>query len=253
LNRESTLIEKKGNVNSLKMKLPVKYERLLWPAVLLPTLVAVFAWIFCGYSWTGSGSNLSGVQAKEVPQFDCFSRPAIAAAILRQEADRCLLEYDRARELKKRIDQQQLMSPDRTQWKGQLDLTSRTHDEGLSDARPVLIVAPVSSVEDLDRSITELKNDLDRRLMLVYFENNLSNKFLNFYLNQAQGAPDGNAVVWARYALECSRTCGRTAEVLDAMRHLSQFRAEVKGLKGLQAVLDDWPNHDSLAQKANPR
>ena len=231
----------------------MNYKRLHGQAVLLATPVVVVVWICCSYLWSGLGSNLSRVKGKEVPQFDCFSRPAIAAAILRQEADRCVLEYEGGRDLKNSLDAKQLAAEDFGNLASQVDRTVETKGAKLSRTASNQKDVPTKTVEELDRTITELKNDLDRKLMLLYFEKNLSNQFLNLYLNQAQGAPDGNTVVWARYALECSRTCGRTMEVLDAMHHLNRFRQEVKGLKGLQAVLDDWANHNSLARTANGR
>jgi hypothetical protein len=77
--------------------------------------------------------------------------------------------------------------------------------------------------------------------------------FLDSYLGllrEDTGAPD--VVTWEWSALNCSRECGRTEELVDALQHAIRFHPELKTHHGLSETLDSW-EHESRPEFTTSR
>jgi len=77
--------------------------------------------------------------------------------------------------------------------------------------------------------------------MHVHLANAKWNELRDCYLQLLQTAPNRpDSRYWAHLALACSRYCGRTDEVLDALRHVIHFHPDLKTTGRLKTVLDEW-------------
>jgi hypothetical protein len=178
--------------------------------------------------------------AEGVCKLDSFSQPSLAAAILRQEAQRLLTAY--------------------VQGQQQLELTGKELEAcGRANAvqGPFSRVASersgadqltIQPIEQFERTVCELSTELNRMLILAYFQNGSWNEFIDRYLISLHTEPESAVVVhWAWCALESSQDCDRTSEVLDEFEHLTRFHPQWKTARGLKSVLDEWRATDKPA------
>jgi len=206
-------------------------------------LLLLIVWHLAGLGYRTSGSSkLSIALGDDVHEFDSFSRPSIAAAILKQEAGRLFVAC---------AEQQGELGE-----AGELGLgsvhqpraTASRHppgpDKGRSDGHSTAGVPQAPAIQplaSLRQENQELGIDLDRKLIAVYYQNCSWNACLDCYLHLLQGAPENPVVVcWARTALLVSEKSGRTDEVLDAMQHVTRFHRDVKTARGLTSVVEEW-------------
>jgi len=182
-------------------------------------------------------TNQSSMAADAMPSFDCFSRPSLAVGILQHEAESRLSDYMRMRD-----------QDTTTKYQHVPNGPSGSYTVKIS-ADPFSRTAAVKGIEQLSTSIADLQNDLNRKLLLVYFESNLSNKFLDCYLMHLQESSPADIVVWGRHALECARQCSRTKEALEAMRHAMWYRPDAESAIGLQALLQDSAGPETPQQR----
>jgi hypothetical protein len=117
-----------------------------------------------------------------------------------------------------------------------------------SGQSPARVAAAIKEMEELYSRVAALKSDLDNKLMTLYYADEKPGKFLDRYLSLLKEAPEGNVVVWARHALECSQQCGRNEEVYDALWHVTRFRPELKTASLLRSVLEDWTDLQSATE-----
>ncbi len=138
-----------------------------------------------------------------VPELDSFSEPAVAITVLRTD-----LENRFAVE---------------TETRGKAPLT--TH----------------GPLQELSGEIQDLNIDAHEELMRLYADGRRWNEFLNRYLIVLHEAP-GRAEVgyWTRWALIYSATCGRTEEIVDALRHVIRFHPDPEAVKRLAGILERW-------------
>src|SRR5678815_3162230 len=201
-----------------KMKLrtnPVRWLRTLSACAL--GLAIVTGWRLTS-PWRDSspGWHLSSALARDV-QFDCFSRPSIAFAILHREAERSFAASVQLIDFELAAQDSFSSIPSHTGLDNGIDAVHRNDAFERSRNGSVRVAAALKEIEELRSRAAGLKDDLDRKLMVLYSRNALSNQFLDCYLNLLPHAPDGEIVLWARSALECSLRCGREEEVMDAM------------------------------------
>jgi hypothetical protein len=196
---------------------------------LLPfPLFALTGWRIAEPVFKFTGHCRSYVPAQEqVCRFDSFSEPSIAAAVLRQEADRLLGAYLQE-------DPQNLNfgpgSPNPT-----------------DPARPALGQCPIErspsipAIQNLQKEVHALDSDLDRALMVIYFRERSWNNFLDCYLHFLQTDPQSAFVlILTRSALIGSENCGRTDEVLDALAHFTKLHGELKSTQLVRGMLEQW-------------
>jgi len=99
----------------------------------------------------------------------------------------------------------------------------------------------IKQLEERHREVATLNADLDRGLMIIYFDNHLWSEFLDRYLHLIHTDPQNpNVLMWARPALTCSKNCNRTEEVCGELKNLTQFHPALKTVPGLKTVLREW-------------
>ena len=195
---------------------------------------------------SSSSTRISGELEKDVPQLDCFSRPSVATAVLRQDAERLFSQFVEA---KATAASESARKATPIGHETSVTVTSKTWEgEAPHWPQPRMALA-TKGLQDLANSVEALNRDLEGKLMMVYFENNLSNQFLNCYLKRLQDGPGPDAVVWATYALACAHQCGRTEEVFETLRQVSRFQQNPKDRKVLEIVMARW--RDIAALPAN--
>jgi hypothetical protein len=172
---------------------------------------------------------------------DGFSRPSIASAILQLEAERLLSEYVELR------DQEwyQSLPGSPVRLGAQLALGPGYLSGTMPRGGSAKTAKAIEALEELEATVSRLQCDLERKLLVVYSQNDLPDKFLDHYLEFLREPPDGDPVLYAVQALEWSRPCGRTGEVLDALEHLSRFQPQRKDAAQLRAALADWAIRNS--------
>jgi hypothetical protein len=165
-------------------------------------------------------------------QLDSFSQSSVAAAILKQEAERLLAAYLQSGQPD--IDLSRLPSEEeKTQNRNQLRTTA-FKSCALDPSR-------IQPLEKLRRSIQQLNSDLDTKLMLVYYENGLWSEFLERYLHLLHTEPENAFVVnWAWCALMSAQSSHRTGEILNEFDHLTRFHPQFKTAHGLCSALEEW-------------
>jgi hypothetical protein len=117
-------------------------------------------------------------------QFDSFSRPSVAIALIKQEAERLLTDtiaHD---------DNHVMQTP------GANSLPPRRPNDSASDLMGTpsgdypdsddIVLQPL---EHLQRNVENLDSDLDRKLMTVYSKQRLWSKFLDRYLHYVSSEP----------------------------------------------------------------
>lgn len=179
----------------------------------------------------------SGVWNDDPPQVDSFSEPAVAAAILQKHVrnlfEACLLTHKpgatrmgrsgtgTGAESNSQIPNGPDVSAD-ARWD-----SARSSDE--------------QSLGALDRRLRALRSESLQSLLVIHCQNCSWNDFLDTYLELLAVAPDKAATrCWMREALNCSLNCGRTEEVLDALRHATRFSKNSKVVGWIRTFLEDW-------------
>jgi hypothetical protein len=96
------------------------------------------------------------------------------------------------------------------------------------------VVSRIQPLEELRAMIQDLSVDLDRKLLVLYSENRFENQLLDRFLQFLHEAPERQELlIGAPSLLDCSRRCGRTEELEDAVRHLARFHPNLKTAKEL--------------------
>jgi hypothetical protein len=151
-------------------------------------------------------------------ELDSFSKPSLAVAILKQEAGRRFYAC--------------------------MERQPPVPDQGPSDgsrAAAALQAPGIQPLAKLRQQTRELNVDLDSMLLNACDEKGLWNAYLDCYLQLLQGASEAPLVLnCARNALLISDKCGRTEEVLDAMRHVTRFHRQLKTAEGLRSLVEEW-------------
>ncbi len=174
--------------------------------------------------------------AADVAPLDSFSEPALAAAILKQQAESC---YTRARNAAWDFALSPLHDPRqagnrRQPGGGPAGLAGS--GRGVPPA-----VSWLQPLEELRATIQDLDVNLDRKLLVVYSENRLENQLLDRFLQFLHEAPERPEVLdWVPSSLDCSGHCGRTEELEDAVGHLVRFHPNLKTAKQLTARVQAW-------------
>ena len=144
-----------------------------------------------------------------VPELDSFSEPQIAIAILNQHAQNIFWTY--------------------------CNLTEPS-------CQPVRL-QQVDQIRSLYNQVQTLNQNLTSELMLIYAESGDWKEFLDCYLKLLSEAPDPNEyglVLWTPCALEHSGDCGRTEEVLEALRQVMLSHEDVKSVRRLAGTVEKW-------------
>jgi hypothetical protein len=186
-------------------------------------------------------SAKASVLQDELAPFDSFSEPSLAVRVLKQETERLYFAYTVAR------DEATARPCGPSDKKGypagpRVGLDELQSLPGLKQESPSLVLA-VEGIQQLRREIAALNLDLNAKLEGLYYDRSLWNEFLDGYLRLLHEGPEGAQVVpWEWCALESARACGRTEEIVGALRQLIEFRATSKTARGLKTVLDEWQN-----------
>jgi hypothetical protein len=177
----------------------------------------------------------------ELAAFDSFSQPSLAVRVLKQQTERLFFAYtvarDEAAAARSRRKDENGDAPNPQGTLGEV----RSMAELREQSAPMALA--VEQMQQLRSEIAALNLDLDRRLTALYYDQHLWNDFLDGYLRLLQEGPErAHVVPWEWCALESARACGRTEEIVGALRQLIEFRAIPKTARGLRTVLDEWQN-----------
>ncbi len=174
-----------------------------------------------------------------IQTFDSFSEPAVACAILNQEADRQLLAFCQ------REDDDQAFQADHPRGEVRPAVRSRTSQVGVPPTpaapRPGSKAAAVQSLHALDAHVQNLERKLGEKLLVVYSRRQMWNAYVDRYLQLIREEPGGEEVaLQAGCGLEAGLKCGRAEEVADMLRHVVRFHPELKTTASLRARLAEW-------------
>jgi Glu-tRNA(Gln) amidotransferase subunit E-like FAD-binding protein len=142
-----------------------------------------------------------------VSPLDSFSQPAVASAILKEQAEQLLFDYTQVRD-------------------------SASKANLLSSIRPL---------QNLHAGVRYVDIDLVEKLLVVYSDNHFDRELVDSFLQFLQSAPESPEVLqWVRYALDSAEHCNRTEEVEDAIRHVVRFHPNLKTTGQLNALMQAW-------------
>jgi hypothetical protein len=180
------------------------------------------------------GSSSHGVEDGNVGQFDSFSESALATAVLKREAESLLFAYTQSRDFG--LDAAYRLGAVQQSGASTADKSSIAASEGASAAQASIIL----SLEQLRGEIHERETDLDRKLMMAYYQSDRWNDFLDQYLRLSHESPrDSYVVEWAGCALGSARQCGRMDEIVQALE-ASPVHADPETVEALRTVLAEW-------------
>jgi len=159
---------------------------------------------------------------------DSFSQPAIAATILRQEAERLFDVY---------VDDWNLALEAR-------DLGQSEKPEaragGTTSPRVMEVARAIESLALLHREASSLKADLDCKLLAICSEQCRDSDSVGYYMQLLHDAPgDLKVLQWAQEVLASAQRCGRKPEVLAGMVALIRSHPDLGIAPGLQSVLNE--------------
>jgi hypothetical protein len=218
-------------------------------------LVLPSVWLLAvvGYQ-TSQSWKLSSALSDEACELDSFSKPSLAAAILKQEAGRLFSAYLEQEEIRKAAE---LRPGSGRRPRPTANRQPPGPDQGPSNGRSTAaaLEAPaIQSLASLRREAQRLNIDLDRMLLNIYYENRSWNAYLDCYLGLLQAAPENPLVLsCAKTALLVSRESGRTDETLDAMQHLTRFPRDARTARGLKDVVEEWGMKNPRSVEAGAR
>jgi hypothetical protein len=174
-----------------------------------------------------------------ISPLDSFSEPAIAAAILKQEAEKLLFEYTEARNDASTPDASVVEGFQHAASQGQ-PATNPIHFAGFVRGS-ALDAARIRPLEKLQGTVQNLNVELYQELLVVYAENHFDNELVDTFLRFLRVAPECPEVLqWVRTALDSSQPCGRTEEVQDALQHTLRFHPTLKTAAQLAALKRSW-------------
>jgi hypothetical protein len=175
--------------------------------------------------------------SNELPQLDSFSEPAVAAAILQRQVRSLFQGYlltNRAGAIAAEISATRTVADSNDQAPKQHGVAANGRR---NEARPL----NQSSLWALDKRLRALRSESLENLLVIHCQQCSWNDFLDAYLELLAVAPDRAAArCWTREALNCSRACGRTDEVMDALQHVTRFSKNTRIVAWIQSSLEDW-------------
>ena len=150
-------------------------------------------------------------------QLDSFSEPAVAATLLKFEANRVFSDYIE-----------------------HLDAPLPAPAVEVGSVGPHLDTL-LAGLEELHHQVRDLDTDLDHMLIAVYQKNSLEKEFLEHYLEHLRTHQEDPFLVSAAWqALVRAERCQRTGELLDAIADISAFHPELKSGASLARVVQEW-------------
>jgi hypothetical protein len=181
---------------------------------------------------------------EDAVQLDSFSEPAVAMSILKRYVENlyaaCALRENAANE---------------ALWPAESTHVARTGANSVNceAAEPSSVQAErgrdgqsrgdpaEGALAELQGRIRALHGELLQKSLLIHFHQRDWRSFLDAYLDLLEVAPEhSDVVLWGRAALACAGNCGRTDEVLDALRHFTRFSQDSNTVARVQDLLADW-------------
>ena len=175
----------------------------------------------------------------DAPVLDSFSEPSLALAVLQQEAERLMLPDSQIgirMQGSRSVPLHDSSAPGKT-----LGLGSVSGSEVGSDSPAASKVSAAAPLAKLRSGVQKLEIDLDRKLLVAFYQHQSWSEFVDCYLRLVQLVPEGYGVPeWEMHALECAQKCGRAEEVADALWHLVRFHPNLPGVQRLRPMLEQW-------------
>ncbi len=182
-------------------------------------------------------ADSSGASNTDLPQLDSFSEPAVAAAILQQQVRNLFQMYL----LTNKPGAMTAGTP--ATGTGPKSNSQAPKRPGVSADRQRNEAKPFNqeSLWALDERLRALRSESLQNLLVIHSQHGSWNDFLDTYLELLAVAPERAAArCWTREALTCSRMCGRTDEVLNALQHVTRFSKNTRIVAWIQSSLEDW-------------
>ncbi len=182
-------------------------------------------------------ADSNGVWDTDLPQLDSFSEPAVAAAILQQQVRNLCQTYlltNKPGAMTAGTSSTRTGAGSKGQAPNQPDVFTDGRRNG---TKPL----DQESLWGLDGRLRALRRESLQHLLAIHCQTRSWNDFVDTYLELLAVAPDRAATrCWTLEALNCSRRCGRTDEVLDALQHVTRFSKNTRIVAWIQGSLEDW-------------
>ncbi len=186
-----------------------------------------------------------------VAPLDSFSEPAIAATLLRREAENLFSSFTEAR--------------NDADYPGTLPLNKRASsvtrkpDDGdavgwkpreMSTTENQLL----QRLEKLRATLRELSQDVDQKLLVIGLKNRNANDLVDCFLELLHNCPERPEILeWVEPALDSAESCGRADELQDALEHVLRFQKSLPTAWGLKVRIEKRKAALSVVHKANGR
>ena len=210
-----------------------------------PVLLIIVVWQLSNY-YRGParlpGSYVS--MDEDAVQLDSFSEPAVAMSILKQQVANLHAAYSLGENVINEAlwlsrGAQVSLNGTATTNNSQAAAPSSLNAEGGRNGQSRGDPAPWPLAE-LQARIRALHGELLQTSLFIQFQQQAWNDYLDSYLALLRVAPEqSDVVLLGRAALACAGSCGRTDEVLDALRHFARFSQDSKTVARVQALLAD--------------
>jgi hypothetical protein len=192
----------------------------------------------------------AGIEDQYGCQLDSFAEPSIAAAVFKHEAERSFSAYVRTRDL----EATSLAYLADSAWRGTGQASAIQPGSLANRPGRAAGLAATQSLMQLRSKVVEAKVDVDRTLLSIYSDTGLWTKFLDHYLGCLHETPENSLVVnWVTCALVHSHDCGRTSEVVEAVRQAIRVNRDANAARLLGDNLELWRMGNPLRPEApNP-
>lgn len=169
-----------------------------------------------------------------VAPLDSFSEPAVAATLLRREADNLFSSFTEARNDADYPGTPALDQGARSRAWNPLDAVGPKPREMSATEIQLL-----QRLEKLRATVRELNQDVDEKLLAIGSKNGNANDLVDCFLDLLNNCPERPEILeWVEPALDSADSCGRADELQDALEHVLRFRRSLPTAWGLKMRIE---------------
>lgn len=169
-----------------------------------------------------------------VAPLDSFSEPAIAATLLRREADTLFSSFTEAR--------------NDAEYPGAIPLnqaaTSRMRNPPDAGGPKLSEMSAAESqllqrLEKLRATIRELNQEIDEKLLVIDTKTRNANELVDCFLELLHNCPERPEILeWVGPALDSAASSGRSDELRDALEHVLRFQRSLPTAWGIKVRIE---------------
>jgi hypothetical protein len=186
-----------------------------------------------------------------VTYLDSFSEPSMAVAILKQEAEKLMMNYTQARDEASTLQVPMTVQPAPSVHSNHSAFNPSTIQfRGFARGSP-LETSSIQPIERLHAAVRDLEIELELKLLVIDWENSFEHELVDGFLLLLRQAPENlEALEWLPTALDSAQHCGRTEEVEDALQEALLFHPHLKTAVQMRSKKEEWDRGHQAAHNS---